>query len=51
MFAYQPLHGYRGERDAVELPWEHWEREAGAHGGDIVALFADDSRERPTSEE
>jgi hypothetical protein len=22
LFAYQPLDGYRDERDAVELPWE-----------------------------
>ena len=22
MLAYQPLHGYAGARDAVELPWE-----------------------------
>ena len=27
MFAYEPLHGYEGARDAVALPWDRLERE------------------------
>jgi len=27
MFAYEPLHGYAGDRDAVALPWDRLERE------------------------
>ena len=26
LFAYEPLHGYEGERDAVALPWDQLER-------------------------
>ncbi len=40
MFAYQPLDGYRDERDAVELPWELWEREADTRGLGLADLFA-----------
>ncbi len=43
MFAYEPPSGYRDERDAVELPWERWQQEASARGGDIVSLFVEDS--------
>ncbi len=39
MFAYVPLHGYRDGRDAVELPWEHWEHEAEAGDRSIADLF------------
>ena len=48
MFAYEPLDGYRDERDAVELPWEHWEQQAGARG--VVDLFAEPAREPPGSQ-
>ncbi len=41
MLAYEPLHGYGDDRDAVELPWERWEREAAARGGGVVDLFAE----------
>jgi hypothetical protein len=34
MLAYKPLDGYQGETDAVELPWEEWEREAWERGED-----------------
>ncbi len=51
MFAYEPMGGYRDARDAVELPWERWQDEARAHGGDIVSLFADASGDRPSSRE
>lgn len=40
MFAYEPLHGYRDDRDAVELPWERLE-ESGGRG--LADLFADPS--------
>ena len=49
MFAYEPIGGYRDARDAVELPWERWQEQAGARGGDIVSLFADSSGDRPNS--
>ena len=26
LFAYEPLHGYEGDRDAVGLPWDQLER-------------------------
>ena len=26
LFAYEPLRGYEGERDAVALPWDQLER-------------------------
>jgi hypothetical protein len=45
MFAYEPLNGYRHERDAVELPWESWEQEAGADGRGVADLFG---QPRPT---
>ena len=41
MFAYEPVDGYRNERDAVELPWERWEDEAGAQGKSVVDLIAE----------
>jgi len=41
MFAYEPLDGYRDERDAVELPWERWEQQASARGRGLVDLIAD----------
>ena len=40
MFAYQPLHGYAGPRDAEELPWDDWKREARARGIAIADLLA-----------
>lgn len=40
MFAYEPVDGYRSDRDAVELPWDQWETEAGARGESVVDLFA-----------
>lgn len=49
MFTYEPLGGYRDERDAVELPRERWHEDAAAGGGDIVSLFADPSGDRPSS--
>lgn len=49
MFAYEPLDGYRDKRDAIELPWELWEKEASTRGGDIISLFADASQDRPDS--
>ena len=50
MFAYEPLGGYLDERDAVELPWERWQEEAGVRGRDIASLFADASGDRPHPE-
>jgi hypothetical protein len=47
MFAYEPLDGYRGERDAVELPWERWESQARAHGGGLADLLAEPTGEQP----
>jgi len=48
MFAYAPLDGYRDERDAVELPWESWQQEAGAQGQGLVDhWFADVSHTQP----
>jgi len=40
MFCYEPLNGYAGDRDAVELPWESWERSAAAQGQGVGDLFA-----------
>lgn len=39
MFAYKPLDGYSDDRDAVELPWDTWEKEAGVRGLDVADLF------------
>ncbi|HEV2769991.1 MAG TPA: hypothetical protein VGV40_07400 [Solirubrobacteraceae bacterium] len=41
MFAYEPLHGYRDRRDAVELPWRRWEQEAQARGVAIADIVAE----------
>jgi hypothetical protein len=41
MFAFEPLHGYRGARDAPQLPWEHWEAEAGARGVGLAELIGE----------
>lgn len=41
MFAYEPLHGWGHDRDAVELPWERWEQEAATSGRGVVDLFAE----------
>ncbi len=41
MFAYEPLHGYSDDGDAVELPWQRWEREASASGMGLADLFAE----------
>jgi len=43
LLAYVPLGGYRGERDAVELPWGDWEREADERGMDLVDLLTEKS--------
>jgi hypothetical protein len=40
MLAYHPLDGYQGGRDAVELPWEEWERQAAAEGIPVADLLA-----------
>jgi len=40
MFAYKPLGEYGDERDAVELPWEEWEREARARGLNLTDVIA-----------
>jgi hypothetical protein len=45
LFAYQPLAGYRDERDAVELPWDHWEAAARARGLAITDLLAEPPRD------
>jgi hypothetical protein len=40
LFAYEPLNGYSGARDAVALPWEELEREARIRGvapADLIA--------------
>ncbi len=50
MFAYGPTEGYRDERDAVELPWEHWEREAESRGTGIADMFAEPPADRPDAE-
>ena len=41
MFAYQPIGAYEGESDAVELPWDEWERQAAARGATVADLLAD----------
>jgi hypothetical protein len=40
LFTYEPLDGYRDERDAVGLPWERWESEARAGGASLADLLA-----------
>jgi hypothetical protein len=45
MFAYTPLHEYGDERDAVEFPWEEWERRAGVLGMDLTDVIAGAGRE------
>jgi hypothetical protein len=51
MFAYAPLDGYGDERDAVGLPWECWQQEAGAHGRGLVDYwFADSPHARPPAD-
>lgn len=50
MFAYKPLDDYGDERDAVEFPWEEWEREARGRGldlTDVIARAGDDEEPRP----
>ena len=39
MLAYKPL---EGGLDAVELPWEEWEKEARARGLDVVDFLVDE---------
>ena len=48
MFAYEPADGYGDERDAVELPWNAWDREAQTRGGGVADLFAETSAEDPS---
>jgi hypothetical protein len=45
LFAYEPLRGYRDERDAVPLPWERLEAEAAAGGRSLADLLGE--RPRP----
>ncbi len=40
MFAYKPLDDYGDERDAVELPWGIWERDARARGLNLTDVIA-----------
>jgi len=49
MFAYEPADGYGDERDAVELPWNAWDREAQTRGGGVADLFAEPSAEDPST--
>ena len=49
LFAYEPVSGYSDEREAVELPWEEWEKSAMASGRGIADLFAPRS-DRPKRE-
>lgn len=46
MFAYEPLHGWGDDRDAVELPWERWEQEARAHGHSLADALATADKSR-----
>jgi hypothetical protein len=48
MFAYEPLHGYRDHRDAVELPWDRWEQEARARELAVADLLAQAPEADPT---
>jgi hypothetical protein len=41
MLAYKPVGAYSGGKDAVELPWDEWEREARDRGIDVVDLLTD----------
>ena len=47
MLAYKPLDAYSGGRDAVQLPWDEWEKEARARGIDVVELLAETRRPPP----
>jgi hypothetical protein len=49
MLAYKPLDAYNGGQDAVELPWEEWEREAQARGLDVVDLLVERREPPPPS--
>jgi hypothetical protein len=40
LFAYEPLTGWADDRDAVPLPWDALEREAGARGLALADLLA-----------
>ena len=41
MFAFEPLHGYVDERDAVELPWGELAREAETRHMSVADLLAE----------
>ena len=41
MLAYKPLDGYAGGTDAVELPWDEWEREARERGMNVADLLGE----------
>ena len=41
LFAYEPVEGYRDERDSVALPWELWERAARERGVPLADLLAE----------
>jgi hypothetical protein len=43
LLAYVPLGGYKDERDAVELPWSDWEREAERRGIALADLLSEKS--------
>ncbi|HWT25021.1 MAG TPA: hypothetical protein VN213_16085 [Solirubrobacteraceae bacterium] len=51
LFAYEPLHGYRDDRDAVPLPWDRWESDARAGVRSVTDLLADPrgARHRPAA--
>jgi hypothetical protein len=43
LLAYVPLGGYTDQRDAVQLPWDDWEREAGSRGIGLLDLLIEKS--------
>ena len=46
LFAYEPLHGYSDERDAVALPWARWEAQARSQDRSVADLLAAAGRVR-----
>ena len=40
LLAYEPLDGYRDERDSIGLPWEDWEQEARENGTTLAELLS-----------
>lgn len=41
LLAYEPVYGYKDDRDAVEFPWAAWEQEVNRRGGSVADLFAE----------